>query len=72
MNVVLSIVLLVPILLLVLWAAYQLRALVRTYLARRRLHAAIQFSEAQLQLVAQRAMTQLLNEARQSLVDRQP
>jgi hypothetical protein len=54
------------------WAAYQLRRLIRARLAKRRLDAAVRFSEAQLQLITLRAMAQLLNEARQSLTHRQP
>jgi hypothetical protein len=56
----------------VLWLAIRVRWLVRSYLAKRRLDAAVRFSEAQLQLIALRAMAQLLNEARKSLVHRQP
>lgn len=71
MRTVLFIVLSIPIVVIVFWVAWQVRRLIKTYLARRRLAAAVLFSEAQLLLFTQRAMAQLLNEARRSLLDRQ-
>jgi hypothetical protein len=72
MRIVLVVVLLALLVLVVLWAANRVRWLIRNYLAKRRLDAAVRFSEAQLQLITLRAMAQILNEARQSLVHRQP
>jgi hypothetical protein len=68
MRIALIVVLSALLVLIVLWVG----RLTRTYLAKRRLDAAVRFSEAQLQLITLRAMAQLLNEARQSLTHRQP
>ena len=72
MRILLFIVLSIPIVVTVFWVAWRARRLSKTYLARRRLKVTVLFSEAQLLLFTQQAMAQLLNEARRSLVDRQP